>query len=50
MAFSVSTLAFMPIYGLHLGVSVARGEHLGENRDAAAARATLYNAELSLIT
>ena len=33
MAFSVSTLAFMPIYGLHLGVSVLVGEHLGENRE-----------------
>jgi multidrug resistance protein, MATE family len=48
MAFSVSTLAFMPIYGLHLGVSVLVGEHLGENRDEAAARATYTTLQLSL--
>jgi MATE family multidrug resistance protein len=41
MAFSISTLAFMPIYGLHLAVSVLVGERLGENRDDLAARATL---------
>lgn len=40
MAFSISTLAFMPIYGLHLAVSVLVGERLGENRDDLAARAT----------
>lgn len=40
IAFSVSTLAFMPIWGLHLAVSVLVGEHLGENRDDLAARAT----------
>jgi MATE family multidrug resistance protein len=49
MAFSVSTLAFMPIYGLHLGVSVLVGEHLGENRDDLAARATYTSLQLSLI-
>jgi MATE family multidrug resistance protein len=40
IAFSVSSLAFMPIYGLHLAVSVLVGERLGENRDDLAARAT----------
>jgi MATE family multidrug resistance protein len=40
MAFSISSLAFMPIYGLHLAVSVLVGERLGENRDDLAARAT----------
>jgi MATE family multidrug resistance protein len=40
MTFSISTLAYMPIYGLHLGVSVVVGERLGENRDDLAARAT----------
>jgi MATE family multidrug resistance protein len=40
MTFSVSTLAYMPIYGLHLGVSVVVGERLGENRDDLASRAT----------
>jgi MATE family multidrug resistance protein len=57
IAFSVSSLAFMPIYGLHLGVSVLVGEHLGENRDEAAARATyttlviswIYMAAISLL-
>lgn len=47
MAFSVSTLAFMPIYGLHLGVSVLVGEHLGENHDDHAARATYTTLQLS---
>jgi MATE family multidrug resistance protein len=49
IAFSVSTLAFMPIYGLHLGVSVLVGEHLGENRDGAAARAAYTTLLLSWI-
>ena len=40
MTFSISTLAYMPIYGLHLGVSVVVGERLGENRDDLAERAT----------
>lgn len=40
MTFSVSTLAYMPIYGLHLGLSVVVGERLGEDRDDLAARAT----------
>jgi MATE family multidrug resistance protein len=49
MAFSISTLAFMPIYGLHLGVSVLVGEHLGENREEAAARATYTTLQVSWI-
>ena len=40
MAFSISTVAFMPIWGLGLAVSVLVGQHLGENRDDLAARAT----------
>jgi len=40
MAFSVSMLAFMPIYGLGMAVMVLVGQHLGENRDDLAARAT----------
>ena len=47
MAFSVSTLAFMPIYGLHLGASVLVGEHLGENRDELAARATFTTLQIA---
>lgn len=49
MAFSVSTLAFMPIYGLHLGASVLVGEHLGENRDDRAARATLTTLQIAWV-
>jgi multidrug resistance protein, MATE family len=47
MTFSISTLAYMPIYGLHLGVSVVVGERLGENRDDLAARATYTALQLA---
>jgi MATE family multidrug resistance protein len=47
MAFSISSLAFMPIYGLHLAVSVLVGERLGENRDDLAARATFTTMQIS---
>ena len=47
MAFSISSLAFMPIYGLHLAVSVLVGERLGENRDDLAARATYTTLQIS---
>jgi MATE family multidrug resistance protein len=40
MAFSISTLAFMPIYGFGLATSILVGQHLGEDRDDRAARAT----------
>lgn len=40
MAFSVSTLAFMPVWGLGMATSILVGQHLGENRDRDAARAT----------
>jgi MATE family multidrug resistance protein len=49
MAFSISSLAFMPIYGLHLAASVLVGERLGENRDDLAARATYTTLQLSLV-
>jgi multidrug resistance protein, MATE family len=49
MAFSISSLAFMPIYGLHLAVSVLVGERLGENRDDLAARATYTTMHISWI-
>jgi multidrug resistance protein, MATE family len=49
MAFSISTLAFMPIYGLHLAVSVLVGERLGEDRDDLAARATYTTLQISLV-
>jgi MATE family multidrug resistance protein len=47
LAFSISSLAFMPIYGLHIAVSVLVGERLGENRDDLAARATLTTLQIS---
>ena len=47
MAFSISSLAFMPIYGLHLAVGVLVGERLGENRDDLAARATYTTLQIS---
>jgi MATE family multidrug resistance protein len=57
LAFSVSSVAFMPIYGLHIAASVLVGERLGEDRDDLAARATfttlqvswLYMAAISLL-
>jgi MATE family multidrug resistance protein len=47
MAFSISTLAFMPIYGLHIAVSVLVGERLGADRDDLAARATYTTLQIS---
>jgi MATE family multidrug resistance protein len=47
LAFSISSLAFMPIYGLHIAVSVLVGERLGENRDDLAARATWTSMQIS---
>ena len=47
LAFSISSLAFMPIYGLHIAVSVLVGERLGENRDDLAARATYTTMQIS---
>jgi multidrug resistance protein, MATE family len=49
MAFSISSLAFMPIYGLHLAVSVLVGERLGENRSLLAERATYTTLQISLM-
>jgi MATE family multidrug resistance protein len=49
MASSISSLAFMPIYGLHLAASVLVGERLGENRDDLAARATFTTLQVSLV-
>jgi MATE family, multidrug efflux pump len=40
MAFSISSVAFMPIWGLSNAVSILVGQHLGENRDGLAARST----------
>lgn len=57
MAFSIGSLAFMPIYGMHMAVGVLVGERLGQNRDDLAARSTytclhiswLYMASISLL-
>jgi MATE family multidrug resistance protein len=48
MTFSISTLAFMPIYGLHIATSVLVGERLGENRDDMAASVTMTSLQISL--
>lgn len=48
MAFSISTLAFMPIWGLGLTASILVGQRLGENRDDLAARATWTTLRLAL--
>lgn len=48
MAFSVSSLAFMPIYGLHIATSVLVGERLGENRDDMAASVTITSLQIAL--
>lgn len=40
MAFSVGTLAFMPIWGLGQAAGILVGQRLGEDRDDLAARAT----------
>ncbi|MEN0110070.1 MAG: MATE family efflux transporter [Planctomycetota bacterium] len=40
MTFSIGHLAFMPVVGLGGAASVLVGQHLGENRDRAAARST----------
>lgn len=40
MAFSISTLAFMPIYGFSIAASILVGQRLAENRPDLATRAT----------
>ena len=40
MAFSISTLAFMPVWGLGQAAGILVGQRLGENRDDLAARST----------
>jgi len=47
MALNVSTLAFMPIVGLGMAVTTLVGQHLGENRDDLAAKATWTSLALS---
>ncbi|MEO1496619.1 MAG: MATE family efflux transporter [Planctomycetota bacterium] len=40
MTFSIGSVAFMPICGLGMAASILVGQHLGENRERAAGRAT----------
>ncbi len=47
LAFSISSLAFMPVYGLHIATSILVGERLGENRDDLAGRATFTTLQLA---
>ena len=49
IAFSVGTLAFMPIFGFGLAVSILVGQRLGEHRDDLAARATWTTYQISVI-
>jgi MATE family multidrug resistance protein len=48
LAFSISTLAFMPVFGLGMAASVLVGQRLGENRDDLAARATWTTLQIGL--
>ncbi len=48
LAFNISSLAFMPMLGLGVAVSILVGQHLGENRDDLAARATWSSLLLAL--
>ncbi len=49
MAFSIATLAFMPIWGFAQAASILVGQHLGENRDDLSARATWTTLQVSLV-
>jgi len=40
LAFSIASVAFMPIWGLSMAVQILVGQHLGEDRDDLAAQAT----------
>ncbi len=49
MAFSISTLAFMPIWGFAQAAAILVGQHLGENREHLAARSTWTTLQLGLL-
>lgn len=49
MAFSVSSVAFMPIWGLSNAVGILVGQHLGENRARLAERVTYTGLQLAWI-
>lgn len=48
MTFSIGSLAFMPICGIGMATSILVGQHLGENREAAAAQATWTSLHVGL--
>ena len=48
LAFSIASVAFMPIWGLSMAVTVLVGQHLGENRDDLASRATWTSLHISI--
>lgn len=49
MTFSIGPLAFMPVFGMGMATSILVGQHLGENRDKAAAQATWTAMQLSWV-
>lgn len=49
MAFSISSLAFMPIYGLALAATILVGQRLGENQSELAEKATWISLSISLL-
>ncbi|MEN1680554.1 MAG: MATE family efflux transporter [Planctomycetota bacterium] len=49
MAFNISSLAFMPVWGMSLATSILVGQHLGEDRDDLAARATWTTFGMALV-
>jgi len=48
LAFNVSAFAFMPVFGLGIACSTLVGQHLGENRDDLAARATWTSCQMAV--
>ena len=49
MAFSISTLAFMPMWGFGMTTSILVGQRLGDNRDDLAAQATWTSLQVAMI-
>ena len=49
LAFSISTLAFMPIWGFGMGAGILVGQHLGENRPELASRAAWNSLLIGLL-
>ena len=48
LAFSISSVAFMPIWGFSIGLGVLVGQHLGEDRDDLAERSTWTSLQISM--